>query len=464
MRPERLSRLVLKQIITSQSQKCMNYKVVKLYSSSSSVKPSSFTMKINEETDLIQSRLNQTVHINENQKSILLEKYDELLKSNKFQYDRKQFETLFFLSSFYRQIINYEPPESNSWTNSKFKKFFNQFLKSTDSDVDHMPKIKSIYLYGGVGCGKTMMMDLIYNSIPDTKLKQRIHFNKFMLNIHQSIHEIKQMNEHKNDDPIQIVCDQLIKKVHLLFFDEFQVTDIADAMLMSRLFTNLFQRGMIVFFTSNRVPTDLYKNGLNREIFTPFIDHIKQVCHIIHLESTIDYRKISLKSTNQVYFNSDYESRRLDELIKSYLPEGVNLHPKKIDVMGREVILEHTYKNILVTNYSFICQEARGSVDYLELCKNFDCIIMKDIPFIDMKNGDSLRRFITFIDALYDNNIRFICSGKASSPQYLFDLEQREQPGEHTTKLQDEYFAIDRTISRLIDMQSDAYLSKKQNF
>lgn len=305
-----------------------------------------------------------------------------------------------------------------------------------------------------------MMMDLVYNSIPDTKLKQRIHFNKFMFNVHQSIHEIKQIEEYKNQDPIQVLCDSLIEKINFLFFDEFQVTDIADAMLMSRLFTGLMQRGMVVFFTSNRVPTDLYKNGLQRELFLPFIDYLYKVCQIIHLDSTVDYRKISFKSENQVYFNSDFESNILNEYLKSILPEDAVFEKKKIDILGREVCLEQTYKNLLITNYSFICQEARGSVDYLELCKLFDIIVMKDIPFIDMKNGDSLRRFITFVDALYDNNIRFIFSGKASSPQYLFDLTQRQNIGEHTSKLEDEYFAIDRTISRLIDMQSHNYLIK----
>ena len=146
------------------------------------------------------------------------------------------------------------------------------------------------------------MMDLIYNSIPDSHKKQRIHFNKFMLNVHATIHDIKQIPEYKDDDPIQVLCDQLIEKVHLLFFDEFQVTDIADAMLMSRLFTNLFKRGMVVFFTSNRTPNDLYKNGLQRELFLPFIDHINKVCQIIYLDSTIDYRKIASKSDNQAYF------------------------------------------------------------------------------------------------------------------------------------------------------------------
>lgn len=308
-----------------------------------------------------------------------------------------------------------------------------------------------------------MMMDLIYDSIPETKLKQRIHFNKFMLNVHQGIHEIKQIDKFKNQDPIQVLCDNLIDKIHFLFFDEFQVTDIADAMLMSRLFTGLIQRGMIVFFTSNRVPTDLYKNGLQRDLFLPFIDYIFKVCQIIHIDSIIDYRKISSKSENQVYFNSDYESENLNNYIKYILPEGALLEPKKIEILGRQVNLEQTYKNLLVTNYSFICQEARGSVDYLEFCKLFDIIVMKDIPFIDMKNGDSLRRFITFVDAIYDNNIRFICSGKASSPQFLFDLTERQNIGEHTSRLEDEYFSIDRTISRLIDMQSESYLNKTKS-
>lgn len=304
---------------------------------------------------------------------------------------------------------------------------------------------------------------MIFSTIPENKPKLRIHFNKFMLNVHRNIHEIKNQEEFKNKDPLSVLSDELVEKFNLLFFDEFQVTDIADAMLMSRLFTALFERGMVVFFTSNRVPTDLYKNGLQRELFMPFIDRIYNTCQVMCLDSPIDYRKMANISSKRAYFNCDYENHLLDNLVKELSNDSMDKFTKtEIDVLGRKIQLDRTYNRILDTTFSFVCEEARSSVDYLEFCKLFDVIIMRDIPFIDMKTGDTLRRFITFIDALYDNHVRLICSGKASSPQFLFNLS-RKISANGQSRLEEEYFAIDRTISRLIDMQSENYLQKTKS-
>lgn len=251
-------------------------------------------------------------------------------------------------------------------------------------------------------------------------------------------------------------------------------------MIMSRLFTALFKRGMILFFTSNRVPDDLYKNGLQRELFLPFIDIIRHYCDVICLDSNIDYRKKSnISKTNRVYFNSDFENDLLNESVgkliakqdKRDTPEPNELDKLtriEIETLGRKITLERTYKRLLDTNFSFMCDEARGAVDYLEFCKLFDVIILRDIPFINLKSPDVLRRFITFVDQVYDNQVRLICSGKASSPQLLFDLSSfnnilNNVP--HMNKkpislasFEEEIFAVDRTISRLIDMQSESYI------
>lgn len=190
-------------------------------------------------------------------------------------------------------------------------------------------------------------MDLVYTMLPaNSTLKQRIHFNKFMLNIHQRVHDVKHRPEFKHDDPLEVVANQLLEHTHLLFFDEFQVTDIADAMLMSRLFTRLFSRGLVVFFTSNRAPSELYKNGLQRELFMPFIDQIYHFCDVVCLDSSIDYRKRAHISTNRVYFNCDYETHLLDRLVRNAIKkqegmqgavdsgsdELIKLKPREIEV------------------------------------------------------------------------------------------------------------------------------------
>ena len=286
-----------------------------------------------------------------------------------------------------------------------------------------------------------------------------------MLDVHKNIHEIKANNKNsKNYDPLTILADELINKVNLLFFDEFQVTDIADAMIMSRLFTTLFQKGMVVFCTSNRIPNDLYKNGLQRDLFEPFIDILYKYCNVINLDSPIDYRQLSnISASNRVYFNSDFENHLLDDLVSKLLNKNA-FKPISIQVLGREIKLARTCNRLLDTTYSFVCEENRSSVDYLEFCKLFDVIIMRDIPFIDMRHLDTLRRFIVFIDAVYDNKVRLVFSGKASTPQVLFNFSLKNVTSaksdgtKQSTFVQEEYFAIHRTISRLIEMQSESYL------
>lgn len=166
-----------------------------------------------------------------------------------------------------------------------------------------------------------MLMDLVYTMLPRSVLKQRIHFNKFMLGVHEQIHEAKKSSEHKHSNPLEVVARDLVARTHVLFFDEFQVTNIADAMLMSRLFTQLFARGLVVFFTSNRPPADLYKNGLQRELFLPFIDQIRHYCDVLCLDSPVDYRKRAHISTNRVYFNCDYETHLLNNLVRNAIKQ-----------------------------------------------------------------------------------------------------------------------------------------------
>jgi peroxisome-assembly ATPase len=348
-----------------------------------------------------------------------------------------------------------------------------------------------------------MLMDMFYNSIPESQTKMRIHFNKFMLNIHKSIHEIKS-KEASSKNPLPIVADQLIAKAEWLFLDEFQVTDIVDAMLMSNLFEALFERGLLLFSTSNRTPIDLYKNGLQRELFLPFIDVLNGYCQVIKLDSNIDYRKISKLSPNRHFFHCEFENHLLDNIVGMLINQQdgvqseesdlrINLNKLKsmnLDILGREVFLEKTYKRLLDTKFTFMCEEARSAVDYLDLCKLFDVIVLRNVPMLTLDDPNVLRRFITFIDVAYDNHIKLICSAKCITPSLLFkhDISNKGQDGSfHSIKkeskfasntdeiqtyannkaslytLEEEVFAINRTISRLIDMQSKEYLKKTRD-
>ena len=321
-----------------------------------------------------------------------------------------------------------------------------------------------------------MLMDMVYNSLPAHVPKQRLHFNKFMLAVHADIHRIKVATNYASSvQPIVRVADELSDRTRLLFFDEFMVTDIADAMLMQRLFGALFERGLVLVSTSNRAPGELYKNGLQRELFLPFIDHVLPAhCDIVCLDSTTDYRRVGQMAARRVYFNSEFESHLLDATVARLLGEdgSTELSERVINVLGREIRLEAASDRLLVASYAFMCEEARSAVDYLEMCRLFDVVIVRDIPMIETKAADSLRRFITLVDTLYDQRCMFVASGKASAPQFLFvtstpqshnSADSQQQPKQQRASLftlEEEHFAIDRTISRLVDMQTESYYTQ----
>jgi peroxisome-assembly ATPase len=258
---------------------------------------------------------------------------------------------------------------------------------------------------------------------------------------------------------------------------------------------------MIIFATSNRAPSDLYKNGLQRAEFLPFIDILEQYCVVVNLDSNVDYRTHANISEEKLSFDSENEKEEIESLVNQIItqqdPQG-KLTKKEIQVLGRPIILNSCFKKLLVTNFSFMCEEARSAADYLALCHLFDVIVLKDIPTLESHNHNSLRRFITFVDVAYDNHILLIWSSKSSIPKGIFNLNNCQtsfqkfsshddglwksvdnftkinEPKDDKTRveqpklaslftLEEEIFAIDRTISRLVEMQSEVYI-KETNF
>ena len=297
---------------------------------------------------------------------------------------------------------------------------------------------KGLYLWGGVGRGKSMLMDMFVATL-DNIPSRRVHFHAFMQEIHAAMHEARKTGV---DDAIAPVAEDVAKSVRLLAFDEMQITDITDAMIVGRLFEKLFAAGVVVVTTSNRVPDDLYKDGLNRNLFLPFIELIKERMVVHELASPRDYRQDRLSGT-QVYFTPvNAESRAAMDAVWNDLAGGPGA-PLVLRVKGRDVEIPRYHNGMARARFHELCGKPLGAADYLALAEAVRVLLIDDIPTLGRSNFTEARRFVTLIDALYEAKVRLICS--AAAPPEMLYLE-----GEGT-------FEFERTASRLREMQADGW-------
>ncbi|MBY0475577.1 MAG: AFG1 family ATPase [Nitrosomonas sp.] len=318
---------------------------------------------------------------------------------------------------------------------------------------------KGIYLYGGVGRGKSMLMDLFYKTIP-IESKKRVHFHEFMLDVHDrlkkwhefSVQERAQQGSRAGDaDPIPSIARKIADTTMLLCFDEFQVTDIADAMVLTRLFNELFAQGVVVVTTSNRSPDDLYKNGLNRQRFLPFIQQIKDKLEIISLDSPIDYRYNRLKGAQTYYFpvneaTTTELSATFFRLTDRRVEDRHKVPSEELNVQGRMLFVPKAARGVAVFSFKRLCANPLGTADYLAIARTYHTVIMVAIPQFNQENNNEAKRFIHLIDALYEHGVKFLCS--AAVP-----LQSLYAGGDIS-------FEFERTISRLMEMQSESYLAR----
>ncbi len=293
-----------------------------------------------------------------------------------------------------------------------------------------------LYLWGGVGRGKSMLMDLFVTQL-DGIPNRRVHFHAFMQEIHAGMHAARQRGV---DDALAPVADAVAGAVRVLAFDEMQITDITDAMIVGRLFERLLEAGVAIVTTSNRVPDDLYKDGLNRALFVPFIEMIKTRMQVHELVSETDYRQHRLAGA-QVWFNpADAAARAEMARIWDELTGHDPGQPLVLKVKGRDVVIPHAHNGVGQARFWDLCGQPLGPADYLALAEALRVLMIEDVPYLTASNYNEAKRFVTLIDALYEARVRLIASA-ASEPERLYT----EGAGS---------FEFARTASRLREMQA----------
>ncbi|MBL9065791.1 MAG: AFG1 family ATPase [Sphingopyxis sp.] len=306
---------------------------------------------------------------------------------------------------------------------------------------------RGVYLWGAVGRGKSMLMDLFYDQL-HIQRKRRVHFHAFMLDVHARMREVRKSEA---GDPIPLVADALVENVRCLAFDEMVVNNSADAMILSRLFTALIDRGVTVVATSNRPPSDLYKDGLNREHFLPFIALVEAKLDVMGLNGPTDYRRDRLGDGARWFVPADEAaSAALSAAffrLTDYPPED-RAHVPTLDLDlggGRTLHVPKALKGVAVFSFKRLCAEARGASDYLAVARHFHTVIIVGIPRMGPENRNEAARFVTLVDALYEYKVKLLASA-AAMPDDLYVAG-------------DGAFEFERTASRLSEMQSDDYLA-----
>ena len=311
-------------------------------------------------------------------------------------------------------------------------------------------RIKGLYVHGDVGRGKTMLMDLFFEASP-VQRKRRAHFHEFMLDVHERVHALRQkmkLGEYPGADPIELVAADLAKEAWLLCFDEFHVTDIADAMILGRLFTQLFAHGVVLVATSNVEPAELYKDGLNRALFLPFIRMLEQNADVVRLSSRTDFRLEKLGGMPVWYVPADAAADAALDQVWRRLTRGRKGETQELPLKGRSVHVPLAAMGVARFSFSDLCEQPLGAADYLRIAREYHTLILDRVPVMTFETRNAAKRFIILIDTLYDLNVKLIASAEAE-PDGLYRGDEGFEAQEFR-----------RTASRLIEMRSQDYLAR----
>jgi cell division protein ZapE len=355
------------------------------------------------------------------------EKYQDDLSLIDFQYDEAQENAVKELQRLYDELT--QPKKKRTWRvtlKSKFGKRMNR------------PSIQGIYFWGGVGRGKTYLVDTFYECLP-FKNKMRIHFHRFMHRVHQ---ELKLLD--KQEDPLKIIAKKLAKETRIICFDEFFVSDITDAMILGTLIQELFSHGIVLVATSNIEPDGLYKNGLQRTRFLPAIDLINQQTRVVNVDSGNDYRMRTLEQAEIYHFPLDKQAQiNLDNYFNKLSPDKCE-NNIAIDIEGRKISAMKKAEGVIMFEFLALCDGPRSQTDYIEISREFQTVLLANVSQMDETKDDIARRFIAMIDEFYERKVKLIISAQV-------DMEALYINGRLT-------FEFQRCLSRLQEMQSRAYL------
>jgi len=308
---------------------------------------------------------------------------------------------------------------------------------------------KGLYVYGDVGRGKTMLMDLFFTT-SEVRRKRRAHFHEFMTDVHDRVREVRhalKLGQLANGDPIRHVADEIAQETLLFCFDEFHVTDIADAMILGRLFTRLFEQGVVLVATSNVAPEDLYYEGLNRALFLPFIHLLMENVEVVHLTARTDYRLEKMEGMPTWYAPADEDAEVALDVAWEKFTGGFDGRPVDLKMAGRVLHVPEAAMGVARFTFGQLCEQPLGAGDYLRLAREFHTLIVDRIPRMRYENRNAAKRFIILIDTLYDHAVKLVASA-AAEPSELYDATDGYEAHE-----------FKRTASRLIEMRSEAYLA-----
>ena len=369
--------------------------------------------------------------------------YEQAIKNEEILADPHQAALIDALTPVFDAFAVSKPTITES--NEK-KSFFGRLLSAVgQSDEPETPElIKGVYIWGGVGRGKTFIVDFFFKHLPIEK-KQRTHFHSFMKSVHDQIRELGHV-----EDPLEKVAKQIAAKTRILCLDEMHVNDITDAMLLGGLFEHLFNDGVTLITTANIPPAGLYKDGLQRKRFLPAIALLEKHTELVNADGEMDYRMRALEQADVYQIGSgELVEKRLESYFNAMIGINAVLEYDPIDVNGRNIPVKQVYKGVAWFEFADLCMSARSTLDYIELATRYNTILISNIPVMGTLQDDAARRFVNLIDELYDRGVNVVISAEAA-PTELYTGKRMA-------------FEFDRTISRLMEIRSKEYLTAEHD-